>query len=267
MSYIIKQYVKEADSSLMNAADPVNTMFLSLTNCASAAARYTATGDSNVTGDGSKVFQDECVKVTLQAGVHYYFHGKIKRLDSAQVFHIKLVNTTNEKEQYIKKISVGEGDLSSWVDVEFIFTPAGDFEAILFELERTDKDYSGTSQRYAHIMYMELSTIANNVLDGNVAVKLGIQSKPGLLTCINGQEIRVGKTGIYELRNGVVKASQFSVVSAASEVDTESYNSIKALLTAAAGSSEEATSATFFNTQKYRTITPFVLDYMYEKED
>lgn len=267
MSYIIKQYVKDADETLFDAANTVNTKFLSLIGRPSEVARYTSTGDSSVSGAGAKTFYDECVKINLEKGIHYYFHGKIKRLNSAQVFNIKLINYNGGKEQFLKKISVGEGELDSWVDVEFIFTPAGEFDTILFELERNQDDYSGTTQRYAHIMYLELSVINNEVLEGNVAVKLGVQSKSGLLMCINGQEIRIGRTGIYELRNGVVKASQFSVACAATERDETIYNTIKNTLTAAAGSETEMTSATFFGTGKYRTITPFVLDYMYEKED
>ena len=33
-------------------------------------------------------------------------------------------------------------------------------------------------------------------------LKIGIQGPTGLLFCINGEEIRMGKSGIYEILNG-----------------------------------------------------------------
>lgn len=41
----------------------------------------------------------------------------------------------------------------------------------------------------------------NNLINGKVFNKIGIQGPPGLLCCINGEGIRVGPSGIYELKN------------------------------------------------------------------
>jgi hypothetical protein len=32
--------------------------------------------------------------------------------------------------------------------------------------------------------------------------KIGIQGPPGMLMCINGEPIRIGPSGIYEIKNG-----------------------------------------------------------------
>ena len=37
--------------------------------------------------------------------------------------------------------------------------------------------------------------------------KIGIQGPPSLLMCINGEQIRIGKSGIYEINNENVKIS------------------------------------------------------------
>jgi hypothetical protein len=36
------------------------------------------------------------------------------------------------------------------------------------------------------------------VIPQNTLQKIGVQSEPGLLMCINGEEIHVGQSGIYE---------------------------------------------------------------------
>ena len=167
----------------------------------------------------------------------------------AQSFDIKLVKKNEQKAQFIKKINIAaisSDPGSAFADVEFIFTAAADFDAIVFELARTA---GGTITPI--IVYQELSTIGN-ILNGDIAVKMGIQSKPGLLMCINGQEIRIGKTGIYEMRNGVVKATQFSVVSPALDELYPEYIDQSMCL---------------FHNNKYRSITPFTLDYIYEVEE
>ena len=46
-------------------------------------------------------------------------------------------------------------------------------------------------------IYNVLTTIGQRVLN-----KIGVQGPPGLLMCINGEDIRVGPSGIYEINNG-----------------------------------------------------------------
>ncbi len=49
------------------------------------------------------------------------------------------------------------------------------------------------------------NSYVNNGIKINVPetlTKIGIQGPPGLLMCINGEAIRIGPSGIYEINNG-----------------------------------------------------------------
>lgn len=247
MSYIIKQMVKEPDSSTPSAKSELVTKYMTLVDSGVA---ITVKRDTEVGAGATGPFYDSGVKTLMKRGVNYYFHAKVKRMDTVQTFNIKLINSDFlDKTQKIKKFIVQEGSENDWVDCEFIFTPAADFDTILFELVR-DNDTSGG--RTPVILYEELSII-NNILDpGLEAVKIGVQSQPGLMMCINGQEIRVGRSGIYELRNQALKITKFSVVAPA---ETTARISLP------------ISSECIFHLAKIRVIPAFVLDYMYEKED
>lgn len=259
------------------------------------ATRKKSASDNGVTGNALNPFWDECVKLkdtTFQAGSNYYFHAKIKRLKSIQVFYIYLVNyeaggSQEERTQYLKTITVQGGDDNEWVDFEMIFNPLIQFDTILFQLQRSLDDYR-TETRYPTIVYEELSLV-NNALtqiikSGVSLIKLGIQSHPGLMMCINGEEIHIGSTGTYELRNGIVTMDFFSVVKAGIEVEPiEGYQTFQDYLTKISqeeinpseengtreknpDGSEKTSSKCIFGHKKKRGIDAYVLDYIY-KED
>lgn len=274
MAYMLGQYSKAAGD---------DSIFMTLVTNGTA-KRKEIQSDTGTSGTGI-VFENEC----LQSGTlfnnnnNYYFHGKIKRMSSNQVFTIKLVNYSGDDdiEQYIKKITVGGGDTHEWVDIEFVFNPYTTFDTILFELQRTAEDYSD-GVRYPKIIYEEVSVI-NNIIPRKIGndielLKIGVQSKPGLLMCINGEEIRTSRSGIYELRDGVIVITFFSIVAAASEQTAALDNAIaqinsewdaaEALPTAAQRqvAKEAINSVSILDKSKTRTIDNFVLDYLY-KED
>ena len=240
------------------------------------AVRQQARGDSG-TQMASSIFTNECVQVNLSANTNYYFHGKIKRMLSAQTIYIKLIQYTGEAtppgevEQYIKTITISEGDPHDWVDVEFIFSPAfGDFNAILFELARTSDDYL-VGVRYPVILYEELSEI-NNIITSKIQagvslIKMGVQSRPGLLMCINGEEIRSSRTGIFEIRDNILPVTFFSVARAAQETEL----SIDDMIADINEDWDTATdksgvhSSCLFGAAKSRTIDNFTLDYIYQE--
>lgn len=185
---------------------------------------YQVTAEDSI---DSLIFYNECIffDTAFKSTETYYFHGKIKRMSTSQTFYIKLLKNTTDPEtkditQYIKTINVAGGKISEWVDVEFIFTPLGDydFNGIVFELQRDASDYRVES-RYAIIAYLELSKVINiSEFSSIKPIKLGVQSRPGLLMCINGEEIRTGRTGIYEIKNGIIRTTFFAVPHAADEV-------------------------------------------------
>ena len=259
MSYILNQYNKARHENI-DCNDTQNLIFMKLISSGEVLKKAQPL-DTNIFGEGMDPFQDECIKILggMQKNINYYFHGKIKRMKTKQSFDIKLINYDDNKsdEQYIKTIDIQpmQDGLNEWYDIEFIFTPAANFDTILFELDRIKIDFTGES-RVPVILYQELSLI-NNLITSQIGevelLKIGAQARPGLLMCINGEEIRIGRTGIYEIKNGIINITFFSVCAAADEKEEIDLNQID-------------TSKCIFDTQKVRTIDAFTLDYMYERE-
>ena len=273
MAYILGQYSKAAGD---------DSIFMTLVTNGQARRREVQS-DTGTQGAGVN-FTNECLQMgePFSNNNNYYFHGKIKRMNSNQIFTIKLVNySSDEIEQYIKKVTVGGGDPHEWVDVEFVFTPYTTFNTLLFELQRTAEDYSD-EVRYPHIIYEEVSII-NNIIPRKISsdvelLKIGVQSKPGLLMCINGEEIRTSRSGVYELKDGVIVIPFFSIVAAATETTSEldtiitrintEWDTADSYPTAAEREAAKANieSEQILDSSKTRTIDNFVLDYLY-KED
>lgn len=270
MAYILGQYNEQT------RVDGDST-FMSLVTSGTARRRSTSS-DSGVSGSSDLVFNNECVQInsTLSSNNHYYFHGKIKRMLSDQEFEIKLVNFDDSSlDQFIKNVTVTGGNENEWVDIEFTFTPFVTFDTILFYLKRTAED-SLTGARIPIIIYEELSII-NNVIPKKIRpdtalIKIGVQGRPGALMCINGEEIRICRTGIYEIKNGVILVDFFSVVNAADETNpTLIGDQITEINTrwnnATTQEQKEAIgSRCLFSYNKVRTINGFTLDYLYREE-
>lgn len=288
MPYIVNQY-NHPVTQPTSANSLENTVYMKVLG-GGTPKRKKNTGDRGVTGGGSlDPFFDECVVLdsALVSGKNYYLHTKIKRLNSPQIFYIYLINYDDSgggdtKTQYLKTITVQSGSQNQWVDFELVFTPLIQFDCILFQLQRTIEDYRiGT--RYPTIVYEELSLldnlISNKIKQGISLIKFGIQSRPGLMMCINGNEIHIGRTGIYEMRNGLISVSFLSVVKG-SIPDINGSNPIRidgivvpieSLLGKLAYSSPiEGANATnsvcIFDNSKLRAIDSFTLDYMYKEE-
>lgn len=229
MSYQLLQYNKRNDD---------NNDFMTLITSGDATT-VSVKKDYQTIGFNDNVFYDQAVffQNGLVRDTTYYFHGKIKRLEESQVFYVKLYYNDNGiyKEQYIKTIAIHKGDIrnnqlqSEWVDIEFIFTPVEQFSYLVFELQRDPElDYASETIRYPFIAFQELSKVENiletkNLVGNNKLIKIGIQSRPSILMCINGEEIRTSKTGIYEFRNGVISVTSFSVCNHINE----KYDSIR----------------------------------------
>ncbi len=278
MSYIIGQYNHSMDSG--DDSEYINLITSGVPK------RYQVQGASGA-GLSVSLFEDECIQVNeLSSAKYYYFKCQIKRLSSMQVFTVKLINynSTEGQEQYIKTITIQGGSLDEWVNVEFIFHPLNNFDTILFSLQRNLDDYGG-NLRYPKIAYQELGII-NNIINSKVKngvslAKLGIQSSSNLVMCINGEEIHTPRSGIFEIKNGIISIDFFSVVNAAKELGTEldtwlqnigfTCKSIEEQVAEGAITRERANtmlkniqSKSFLNTSKKIEINSFVLDYMYE---
>ena len=284
MAYIIGQYNH-------NTSSGDDSSFITPIKNGTVARRQNS-GDIGVTGGTLNPFSDECITgLNLTPAGYYYFRCQIKRMTSPQTFVIKLVNfettSTNAVEQFAKQITIQGGDREEWVSVEFIFHPVVTFDTILFQLQRTIEDYREFS-RYPKIAYQQLGII-NNIIESQVGngvalLKIGVQSHPGLSLCVNGEEIHISRTGIFEIRNGVIPVDFFSVANPAIEInqsitDENSVEGWKNKVNIEIEEIENDPSLTieekearykaidskcFFGTSKKYEIDAFILDYMYK---
>ena len=162
-------------------------------------------------------FYDPYIQVTgvnvVTSVYSYYLRFEVKQLtNSVQDFVIKLKNSELETDnsQNIRSFSVKQGTESTVF--ELIFNPSGTYNEIIFELERAILDFNTTDDqgRAGRIMDIKILDfyIINNIVSDYLSVtysglttlkKIGIQGPPGLLFVIDGEEIKVGRTGIYEL--------------------------------------------------------------------
>lgn len=173
----------------------------------------------------------------LTPAEHYYLHFRIykrpahqetdKQIDllsgeeidgtgvidnGVQKFQLKLrkKNSTEiDITQNVKSYTISAGPADEYVDYEIIIAPDSDYQYVLFFLERTAYDYQVINPRQLNIEIIDFASIKNVASDifAKLGIttfsKIGIQSAPGTLMCINGEEIRVGRSGIYEINNGI----------------------------------------------------------------
>lgn len=240
-------------------------------------ARYSGTSGSLDT------FSDECItNLNLVSSNYYYFKCQIKRMIMPQTFAIKLINYNGTAvEQFIKQVTVQGGDREEWVNVDFVFHPLVSFDTILFQLQRTSEDYQ-VMTRYPKIAYQQLGSI-NNIITSKIGnnislLKIGVQSHPGLVMCINGEEIHISRTGIFEIKNGVIPINFFSVVNPAKETTSIMDDWIANINQQIENIENDPTltieqkeamyrainSRCFFDSAKIYKIDAFTLDYMYD---
>lgn len=284
MSYIIGQYNH-------NKASGDDSSFVTPITSGTVKRRDNS-GDMGVVGTALDPFSDECISdLNLVSTKYYYFRCQIKRMTSPQTFTIKLVNydqtAIGDVEQFIKQITIRGGDREEWVSVEFVFHPIVQFDTILFQLQRTIDDYR-VFARYPKIAYQQLSVI-NNIINSKIGndvslLKIGVQSHPGLTLCINGEEMHLSRSGIFEIRNGVIPVNFFCVLNPAIEVninptDVSSVEGWKISINQQIENIENDPSLTpeqkearyrainskcFFGTAKRYEVDAFILDYMYD---
>lgn len=175
-------------------------------------------------------FYDQCMFLSgtnvVSALFSYYLKFTVRQLpDSPQEFTIKLQSddVAIDNVQTVRKFTVKQGVETS--TFELIFNPNSNYNQIVFELKRLASDFSlynddGTNGRIMDITISNFEKV-NNVISDFLAQKysglsklkkIGIQGPPGLLFCIDGEEIRVGRNGIYELYNENINISYLGFV-------------------------------------------------------
>ena len=149
----------------------------------------------------------------------YYIRFKIYKQETKQNITVRLINTEKTKDnvQTIKTIEIDSGNEDDYSTFEIVISPNDNhnYNQIYFELNRELIDYNtlnqdGTYGRKINIVVDRLDEIYNVIkflnvsIEGKKALKqIGVQGPPGLLMSINGEEIRIGRSGLYEINNGI----------------------------------------------------------------
>lgn len=187
--------------------------------------------ETSLSGNSLK-FIDQYISLSdepsLTSNNSYYLRFQVKKRSPVsmgsmndngdQDIYLKLQHSdnSNTNEQILKKyfISAKEDpnkNEDEYEIFEIVFTPNTEYDQITWELHRVGIDYAidqtdddNTYGRLAEINDIKLFKIKNKK-DNNAQelTKIGIQGPPSLLMCINGQQIRLGRNGIYEINNGI----------------------------------------------------------------
>lgn len=175
-------------------------------------------------------FYDQCMYLSGTSVVSplysYYLKFEVKQIPSSvQEFTLNLQNDEIfvDNVQTIRTFIVKQGTGS--VTFELIFNPNSNYNQIVFELRRMALDFyidngDNTSGRIMNIKILQFDRVIN-VISSYLAKKyagmtslkkIGIQGPSGLLFCIDGEEIRIGRSGIYELYNEDISISYIGFI-------------------------------------------------------
>ena len=149
----------------------------------------------------------------------YYIRFKIYKQTTKQFITVRLVNTekTSDNVQTIENLEINAGNADDYSIFELILSPNDNhtYNQIYFELNRELIDYNtlnadGTYGRKIMLAIDNLSEIYNvidflqtSIENKRVLKQIGVQGPPGLLMSINGEAIRIGRSGLYEINNGI----------------------------------------------------------------
>ena len=151
----------------------------------------------------------------------YYLNVRVQKIwESSQKITIMLVNTskTIDNIQVLETIEIEPGYESDYSTFEIIIPPNGTYNQIKFKLERTLEDYNlirdPSNNIYGRLVNIGINYLSEviNIIDKylNSSInntgrlkQIGVQSAPGLQMCIDGEQIRIGRSGIYEINHGI----------------------------------------------------------------
>lgn len=193
----------------------------------------------------------------------YYLKFKVKRqTGDAQYFRIGMLSLEEQTApgisiQKITDFTLTKGNADSWMTYQIIFTPNQNFSVLIFELVRDSEqdfrlrrsqriyelssdgslDNSGRTKivlgRHMDIRIMEIATLQNIVSMiknsegsyGNLKeiIKIGIQGPPGLYMGINGEQIQIGGSGIYQINNDLITIDSLNIVPIITTKPQDSY--------------------------------------------
>ena len=174
---------------------------------------YTVANYQRLTGTAiQKKFVDKMITLNtpLVNSKSYYLQVAINKMSSQQNFSLLLKKSTdNNANQNIEDFYVTSGSSGSET-FEFIITPNTEYDRIVFYLSRTDTDYQqnnndNTYGRKPSIQVLNFGEVVNlltSPINHSPLLKIGVQGSAGMLMVINGEPIRIGPNGTYEINNG-----------------------------------------------------------------
>lgn len=163
----------------------------------------------------------------FEYGNNYYLRVKFNQISNFNNNNVPqeikvTLETTNEASteiQYLDTFVIPYVIRREYSVFEIVVSPNSSYDKIKFTLQRNSADYMSphtSDPYYGRTMQVEVEVCAiiNNVLGRTfvsngrnitipqILTKIGIQGPPGLLMCINGEGIRIGPSGIYEINSG-----------------------------------------------------------------
>lgn len=103
-------------------------------------------------------------------------------------------------------------ELNTPVICDMVITPSDNYDQIVFAIDRDGQDATGTARAWVPASTFEIKSfgVISNIIEEHLDIdgknklkQIGVQGKPGLQLCVNGEMIRVGRTGIYEINHGI----------------------------------------------------------------
>ena len=165
----------------------------------------------------------DVVNTALEAGKNYVIRFKIEKFYNVsygkkdadglkQNIQVRLYNGSDYYTvRKLPQIPASQNsEKGKFITFELVFSPDDIYDKIVFVLSRSLRDYNtegSNKPRVVNVQIQKLGEIKNLFGDSIYAQKIGVQIKPGTLLCINDEQIRVGRSGLYELDNGTVITS------------------------------------------------------------
>lgn len=167
-------------------------------------------------GFGSNSFDDFALSGDFNARHTYYLRFRVKRkTDMNMTITLGLYKTRDgsykngeyqvidafDVSQYVENVT---GDYASF---EVLFTPDDSYLYLAFVLSRGSNDYLTDNPTVIDDIVWNGGTYGDFAMVNNIlpvySTKIGFQSRPGTLITVNNEPIRLGRSGMYEINNGV----------------------------------------------------------------
>ena len=149
---------------------------------------------------------------------YYIKYNIYKKKNIQQIIKVYLRNTNKNFDdiKYLKTIVVPAGETTDYSTFELVFSPNDSFSynEIYFELQRsslTDKNKINLFITKLDKVYNVIEFLEKTTENQMIIKKIKISSSPYLIFVVNGEPIKIGKTGKYET-NDELKISSIGFI-------------------------------------------------------